>query len=74
MRKTRESSLIVGDQSVVIFAFVIDLSAGHMFVFVAVAAYSENAYECHEEQSLEHDVFDGLELETTKKVEEVGFV
>jgi len=66
--KTRESSLIVGDQSVVIFAFVIDLSAGHMLIFVAVAAYSENAYECHEEQSFEHDGSEGVEAETTKKV------
>jgi len=69
--KTRESSLIVGDQSVFIFVFVADLSAAHMLVFVAIAAYGENAYECHEEQSFEHD---GLEVETARKVEEVCFV
>jgi len=44
-----------------------------MLVFVAVAAHSENAYECHEEQSFEHDDSEDLEVETTKKGE-VGFV
>jgi len=56
--KTRESSLIIGDQSVFIFAFVTDLRAGHMLIFVAVAAHCENAYECHEEQAVEHDGFE----------------
>jgi len=52
--KSRVAPLIVSDQSLFIIIFIIDLGSGHMLVFVTIAAYSENADECREEQSPEH--------------------
>jgi len=40
---SRESPLIIGDQSVVVFIFAVDLGACHMLFFVTVTANSESA-------------------------------